>query len=200
MQPRYGRPDFRLAKTRLCPPSPRRLKSCWACWGMWPDVLLLSMTHFPNWRDPLGPAKIRLRPLSPGRLKSYWACWGTWPDVLLLSMTRFPAGGDPYLAGEDPILATAFGPPTRLAGALGLLLRGEGVAFICRARVEVWQPQRALHRGWHLGRSGSCLSSQAGGPAEVERHRRGLRLDCSQRGRCIKLPGLCPCVGPPRDP
>jgi hypothetical protein len=159
----------------------------------------ISSRRRPDFR----PAKTRLRPPLPGLPKSCWACWGTWPDVLLFSMTRFPASGDPFPAGEDPFPPTASGPPARLSGALGLLLRGEGVAFICRARAEVRQPQRAPHRGWRPGRSGSCLSLQAGGPADVpdvERHRRGSRLGCSRRGRGIKLPGSRPCVGPPRDP
>jgi hypothetical protein len=93
-------------------------------------------------------------------------------------MTRFPARGHPSPAGEDPFPATVSGPPARLAGALGLPLRGEGAAFICRARAEVRQPQRAHHRGWRPGRSGRCLSLRAGGPADVpdgERHCRGSR-------------------------
>ncbi|KAJ6676075.1 hypothetical protein OIU74_005794 [Salix koriyanagi] len=144
------------------------------------------MTRFPASGDPFPageetcfrPAKTRLWPPLPGRPKSCQACWGTWPDVLLLSMTRFPASGDPFSAGKDPFPATASGPPARLSGPLGLLLRGEGVAFICRARAEVWQPQHAPHRGWRPGRSGSCLSLQAGSPADmpdVERHRRRSR-------------------------
>jgi hypothetical protein len=90
-------------------------------------------------------------------------------------MTRFPARGDPFVAGEDPFPATVSGAPARLPGALGLRLRGEGEASICRARAEVRQPHRAPHRGWRPGR---CLISQAGGPADAqdaERHGLGSR-------------------------
>ena len=45
-------------------------------------------------------------------------------------MTRFPAG-------DDPIPATVFGTRSKPLGALGLLIRGVGVAFICRARAKV---------------------------------------------------------------
>ena len=45
-------------------------------------------------------------------------------------MTRFPAG-------DDPIPATVFGTRSKSSGALGLLIRGVGVAFICRARAKV---------------------------------------------------------------
>ena len=45
-------------------------------------------------------------------------------------MTRFPAA-------DDPILATVFGTRSKPPGALGLLIRGVGVAFICRARAKV---------------------------------------------------------------
>jgi hypothetical protein len=50
-------------------------------------------------------------------------------------MTRFPAG-------DDPILATVFGTRSKSLGALlvpsrrRLLIRGVGVAFICRARAK----------------------------------------------------------------
>jgi len=57
--------------------------------------------------------------------------WGaSWPEVLPASMTRFPAG-------DDPIPATVFGTRSKPSGALGLLIRGVGVAFICRARAKV---------------------------------------------------------------
>lgn len=108
-------------------------------------------------RPDFRPAKTRLRPPSPGRPKSCRGCRGTSPGVLLLSMTRFQASGDPSPAGEDPSPATVAGPPAGLSGAPGLLLRGEGVAFICRARAEVRHPRRAPHRGWRPGRSGRCL-------------------------------------------
>ncbi|KAJ6759620.1 hypothetical protein OIU74_026149 [Salix koriyanagi] len=129
-------------------------------------------TRFPASGDPFPageetrfrPAKTRLRPPSPGRTKSCRACWGTWPDVLLLSMTRFPASGDPFPAGEDPFLATASGPPARLPGPLGLLLRGEGVAFIAELVLRCGSPTAPPHRGRRPGRSGSCLSLQAGRP------------------------------------
>ena len=45
-------------------------------------------------------------------------------------MTRFPAA-------DDPIPATVFGTRYKPPGALGLLIRGVGVAFICRARAKV---------------------------------------------------------------
>ena len=57
--------------------------------------------------------------------------WGaSWPEVLPASMTRFPAA-------DDPIPATVFGTRSKPPGALGLLIRGVGVAFICRARAKV---------------------------------------------------------------
>jgi len=45
-------------------------------------------------------------------------------------MTRF-------LAGDDHIPATVFGTRSKSSGALGLLIHGVGVAFICRARAKV---------------------------------------------------------------
>jgi len=45
-------------------------------------------------------------------------------------MTRFSAG-------DDPIPATVLGTRSKLLGALGLLIRSVGVAFICRARANV---------------------------------------------------------------
>jgi len=45
-------------------------------------------------------------------------------------MTRFPAG-------DDPIPTTVFGTRSKPLGALGMLIRGVGVAFICRARAKV---------------------------------------------------------------
>ena len=57
--------------------------------------------------------------------------WGaSWPEVLPASMTRFPAA-------DDPIPATVFGTRSKPPGALGLLIRSVGVAFICRARAKV---------------------------------------------------------------
>ena len=44
-------------------------------------------------------------------------------------MTRFPAG-------DDPIPATVFGTRSKPSGALGLLIRGVGVALNCRARAH----------------------------------------------------------------
>jgi len=44
---RPAKTRLRPAKTRLRPPSPENPKSCRACWGSCPDVLLLSMTRFP---------------------------------------------------------------------------------------------------------------------------------------------------------
>jgi hypothetical protein len=143
--------------TRLRPPRPGPRRSCRAFRGTWPDVLLLLMTRYPAGvgpdfrppRDPIsGHRGTGLRPPSPGPRQSCRACRGTCPDALLLSMTRFPARGHAFLAGEDPFPATVQGAPARLPGALGLRLRGEGEASICRARAEVRQPQRAPHRGW----------------------------------------------------
>jgi len=165
------------------PTGPPRVWGCCAPGGKWGEwmaryVAPVSKTRLRPAKTRLRPAKTRLRPPSPENPKSCRACWGSCPDVLLLSMTRFPARGHPSPAGEDPFPATVSGPPARLAGALGLPLRGECAAFICRARAEVRQPQRAHHRGWRPGRSGRCLSLRAGGPADVpdvERHCRGSR-------------------------
>jgi hypothetical protein len=44
-------------------------------------------------------------------------------------MTRFPAG-------DDLIPATIFRTRSKPSGALGLLIHGVGVAFICRARAK----------------------------------------------------------------
>jgi hypothetical protein len=40
----------------------------------------------------------------------------------------------------DPIPSTVFGTHSKPPGALGLLIRGVGVAFICRARAKVLAP------------------------------------------------------------
>jgi hypothetical protein len=45
-------------------------------------------------------------------------------------MTRFPAG-------DNPIPSTVFGTRSKPLGALGLLIRGMGMTFICRARAKV---------------------------------------------------------------
>jgi hypothetical protein len=45
-------------------------------------------------------------------------------------MTRFPAA-------DNPIPAIFFGTRSKPPGALGLLIRGVGLAFICRARAKV---------------------------------------------------------------
>ena len=51
-------------------------------------------------------------------------------------MTRFSAG-------DDPIPATVLGTRSKLLGALGLLIRSVGVAFICRARAKAVAAARA---------------------------------------------------------
>jgi hypothetical protein len=51
-------------------------------------------------------------------------------------MTRFSAG-------DDSIPATIFGTRSKPLGTLGLLIRGVGVAFICRARAKAVAAARA---------------------------------------------------------
>ena len=78
---RPGKTRLRPAKTRLRPPSPENPKSCRACWGSCPDVLLLSMTRFPArghpspaGEDPFSgqgtPVSGRRRPVSGHRLRA----------------------------------------------------------------------------------------------------------------------------------
>jgi hypothetical protein len=60
-------------------------------------------------------------------------------------MTCFPAG-------DDPIPATVFGTRSKPLGALGLLIRGMGMTFICRARAKLraWLLAAMSRRRWPL--------------------------------------------------
>ncbi|KAJ6670071.1 hypothetical protein OIU74_006898 [Salix koriyanagi] len=163
------RPDFRPAKTRLRPPSPGRPKSCQGVLGARGPICSPGIDDpFSGRRRPdFRPAETRLRPPSPGLPKSCGRAGGTWPDVLLLSMTRFPASGYPFPAGEGPTPATASGPPAQAVGrAGGCFSEARAWHSFAELVLRCGRPS-APHRGWHPGRGGSCLSLQAGGPADV---------------------------------
>ena len=81
--------------------------------------------HGARWPGTHRPTAGDLRIVATLGLK-----WGaSWPKVSPASMTRFPAG-------DDLIPATIFRTRSKPSGALGLLIHGVGVAFICRARAK----------------------------------------------------------------